>query len=154
MPQRDHLTQRQIEARDWWIVFERKQAIPMSIPALNTPPWVRMWTCDEFRHCWAMAPSTVGAGVMVVQSVGTVLEVDWAPVDIDEAVEAVLARGNRVVQVAGSVQQGYFPPVLCHCVTTTKRLLGIRAPLVHTPRQLWRYVHNRGLALCTHDNHS
>lgn len=143
----EQMIQREIVGRDWWLVFERDGDIPTHTRRMRAPRWVRWWTCPEFRHVWAFRASSVGAGIVTVQSLGMMLCVDWAPVDVDEAVEAARARGHLVVLVAGYAEQCYFPPVLAHCVTTTKRLLGIRAPLVHTPRQLWAYIHDRGLVL-------
>lgn len=140
----------EIRARDWWLVFERDAGRPEAFRAYRSPWWVRIWTDAEFRHVWAFGESRVGAGTIVVQSLGTMLIVDWHPMNADEAAEAVAAQGHRVVRVAGSVRQCYLPRV-SQCVTDTKRLLGIRAWWIWTPRQLWRYVHRRGLVLCTHE---
>ncbi len=142
----------EIQARDWWLVFEREAAYPEFRQRRGAPWWIRMWTSPEFRHVWALTPSTIGAGTITMQSLGTMLVIDWEPIDAEQAAKACAWSGHRVVKVAGQAKQCYFPG-LSQCVTDAKRLLGIRAWWVWTPRQLWRYIHRRGLVQCSAESH-
>lgn len=93
-----------------------------------------------FRHVFVALPAP--GGWITVDPLSTLLEVEYHPLPPDTDLAAWFrTRGHRVLE------SPLHPPMPVHwpftpltCVSVAKRLLGIRAPLVVTPWQLYRHL--------------
>lgn len=93
-----------------------------------------------FRHVFVALPAA--GGWITLDPLSTRLEVEFHPLPADTDLTAWFrARGHHVLTVP------LLPPLPAQwplapftCVTVAKRVLGIRAPLVQTPWQLYRHL--------------
>lgn len=100
--------------------------------------WLR-WLRPGFRHCFALIEDGVDwllfeplAGHVEIVRPGIPAAIDLAGWYRQQGLTVVPARPVRRQRVA--------PPALFTCVEAIKRLLGIHAPLVLTPHQLFRHL--------------
>lgn len=101
--------------------------------------WLR-WLKPGFRHVFVALP--VAGGWITLDPLSTRLEVAFHPLPADTDLAAWFrARGHCVLAVP------VLPPLPAQamlapftCVTVAKRVLGVRAPLVQTPWQLYRHL--------------
>lgn len=107
-------------------------------------PRALRWLAKGFRHCFALVRSS-GRWVLVdplshwTEVVALAEAADGATAE--DMVKALRARGLAAVAcaVVEPARQGSWPAPYT-CVEAVKRVLGIRAPLVFTPRQLFRLL--------------
>lgn len=101
--------------------------------------WLR-WLRPGFRHVFVALPAP--GGWITVDPLSTLLEVEYHPLPPDTDLAAWFrTRGHRVLESPihpPLPTQWPFAPLTC--VSVAKRLLGIRAPLVVTPWQLYRHL--------------
>lgn len=101
--------------------------------------WLR-WLKPGFRHVFLALPAS--GGWITLDPLSTRLEVEFHPLPVDTDLAAWFrTRGHHVLPVP------LLPPLPAQwplapftCVTVAKRVLGIRAPLVQTPWQLYRHL--------------
>lgn len=93
-----------------------------------------------FRHVFLALPAP--GGWITIDPLSTVLEVEYHPLPPDTDLAAWFrARGHRVLESPlhpPLPTQWPFTPLTC--VSVAKRILGIRAPLILTPWQLYRHL--------------
>lgn len=101
--------------------------------------WLR-WLRPGFRHVFVALPAP--GGWITVDPLSTLLEVEYHPLPPDTDLAAWFrTRGHRVLESPLHPPlpvQWPFTPLTC--VSVAKRLLGIRAPLVVTPWQLYCHL--------------
>lgn len=101
--------------------------------------WLR-WLRPGFRHVFVALPAP--GGWITIDPLSTVLEVEYHPLPPDTDLAAWFrTRGHRVLESRlhpPLPTQWPFTPLTC--VSVAKRILGIRAPLVLTPWQLYRHL--------------
>jgi len=101
--------------------------------------WLR-WLKPGFRHVFVALPAP--GGWITVDPLSTLLEVEYHPLPPDTDLAAWFrTRGHRVLESPLHPPlpvQWPFTPLTC--VSVAKRLLGIRAPLVVTPWQLYCHL--------------
>lgn len=107
------------------------------------PRWLRLFA-KGFRHCFALVCSSGRWVVINPMSHWTDVTVLAATADgatADEMVRTLEERGLAAVActVAEPAQRAW-PPAPFTCVEVVKRILGIKKPLVLTPRQLFRLL--------------
>lgn len=101
--------------------------------------WLRLLR-PGFRHVFVALP--VAGGWITLDPLSTRLEADYHPLPADTDLAAWFrARGHHVLPAP------LLPPLPAQwplapftCVTVAKRVLGIHAPLVQTPWQLYRHL--------------
>lgn len=102
--------------------------------------WWDRWLKPGFRHCYALRCDR-GVWVAVDGSLPC-LSVDILPFSPDNRPYA--PRGGTIIHVNALVQPETFrtPQLIAPftCVEVCKAVLGIRAPFVWTPWQLYRHV--------------
>lgn len=107
------------------------------------PRWLRL-LAKGFRHCFALVCSSGRWVVINPMSHWTDVAVLAETADgatADEMVRTLEARGLAAVActVAEPARRAW-PPAPFTCVEVVKRILGIKKPLVLTPRQLFRLL--------------
>lgn len=107
------------------------------------PRWLRV-LAKGFRHCFALVCTSGRWVVIDPMSHWTDVAVLAGTADgatADEMVRALEARGIKAVACAvAEPERRGWPPALFTCVEAVKRILGVRKPLVLTPRQLFRFL--------------
>jgi hypothetical protein len=111
-------------------------------------PWLRLLK-PGFRHCFVLLRR--GGAWVVIDPLAHYTRVDLVPASLARTAEEVAAayRDAGVHAVGTAVRE---PPARlaplrpATCVETVKRVLGLRAPAVVTPWQLWTHL-NRSLFL-------
>lgn len=111
------------------------------------PRWLR-FLAKGFRHCFALVCISGRWVVINPMSHWTDVAVLTESADgatADEMVRTLEDRGLAAVACAiAEPSRRAGPPAPFTCVEVVKRILGIREPLVLTPRQLFRFlVENR-----------
>jgi hypothetical protein len=118
-----------------WVVFTDESRIP----------WLR-WLRPGFRHCFAILNDS--EHWLALEPLASCLEVTVLPSPADfNLPEWLRGQGHRVVEAA--LQRKVFhtaPFAPLNCVEVVKRLLGIRAPWLLTPYQLYRHVLQKFIA--------
>ena len=118
--------------QDWYVVFT------------NTPGsrGYRKLLKRGFHHCYCMTKSEAGLFWIVVQPHWSHTEIDYRSAEAFPFVEdytgseaVVVPYGARIDPKQHCAQLGILT-----CVDVVKRHLGIRAPLVFTPYQLFKYI--------------
>lgn len=119
-----------------------KKIVVVAFADAQRPPWLR-FLAKGFRHCFALV-ATSGRWV-VIDPMSHWTEVAWLA-DEDGAgpedmVRALEDRGFAAVACAViEPEKRGAGPALYTCVEVVKRVLGVRAPKVLTPRQLFRFL--------------
>ena len=107
------------------------------------PRWLRI-CAKGFRHCFALVCCSGRWVVVNPMSHWTDISVLAEPADgmtADEIVRTLEDRGLAAVACAvAEPRQRTLPPAPFTCVEVVKRILGVSAPLVLTPRQLFRFL--------------
>jgi hypothetical protein len=123
-------------------------------PVLSRPAYVvfsdatRLWPLkflrQGFRHCLVMLP--VKGGYVSLDPLCGQIEVRFHPeTDITYLRDALRRMGHRVLSLPAPLTV-LCPPRLkpyigfLTCVGVVKRALGLFAPTIHTPYQLYRYL--------------
>lgn len=103
--------------------------------------WLRVLR-PGFRHCFAVLKS--GEYWVIYNPLSNGTEVEIWPDEHEETLRAWLAQnGYRVVDDAvRPLRPASLPWAPYTCVEAVKRVLGLRAPGVFTPWQLYRYLRN------------
>lgn len=121
----------------------------MDPPGAHVPPDTLVVFEDEgclrflargFRHCFVARRGRQGWVLMDGRMGVPELEA-IAPPEYDLAA-AYRAMGHRVIATRRRRARMLWPFMAATCVGAAKRLLGIHAWWVITPRQLWRYLEN------------
>ncbi len=107
------------------------------------PRWLRL-LAKGFRHCFALVCTSGRWVVIDPMSHWTDVAVLAETADgatADEMVRTLEKRGLAAIAcaIAEPARRGH-PPALFTCVEAVKRILGVRKPLVLTPRQLFRLL--------------
>ncbi len=106
--------------------------------------WSTRWLKPGFRHVYAIARR--GDVVLVVNGTTVMLQVDiWPAESYDAFTNAATAAITVESWVNPASARTRTPTVIraCTCVELTKALLGINAPTVLTPFQLYRYLREK-----------
>ncbi|MGB0670899.1 MAG: hypothetical protein ACPGNT_05340 [Rhodospirillales bacterium] len=99
--------------------------------------WLRILK-PGFRHCFAMIAEPEGWIIYDTLAHQTEI-VLWRGLSEAEVLTSLCARGNRVVPaILLDAPKKLAPLRPLTCVEAIKRLLGLRAPWVFTPYQLYR----------------
>lgn len=101
--------------------------------------WLRFLR-PGFRHVFVALP--VAGGWITLDPLSTRLEADYHPLPPDTDLAAWFrTRGHHVLPAAQRPPvPAQWPVAPFTCVTLVKRVLGIRAPWVQTPWQLYRHL--------------
>lgn len=101
--------------------------------------WLRLLR-PGFRHVFVALP--VAGGWVTLDPLSTRLEVEFHPLPADTDLAAWFrTRGHSVLPVLLCPPlPAQWPLAPFTCVTVAKRVLGIRAPWVQTPWQLYRHL--------------
>lgn len=101
--------------------------------------WLR-WLRPGFRHVFAAVPAP--GGWITVDPLSTLLEVEYHRLPPGTDLAAWFrSRGHRVLEtIIHPPLPVQWPLAPLTCVSVVKRLLGVRAPLVITPWQLYRHL--------------
>ena len=130
------------------VVFSRRHA-----PAFRW--WWRLFVGPvgvEFGHCYVLAPAKVG--VVMLNAVETGAFVDWIPWPMEVCASLLVEHGAVALRVDRKGDRPYAPIELLTCVTAVKAIIGLRAPLVVTPRQLYRRLVAEGATrVAVNDGH-
>lgn len=106
----------------------------------RTDLWWLKFLRHGFRHCFVILRFT--DIWMVLDPLAHKTEL--MRIDVPDAFSLVAwleGEGDRVVKVPlKASEMKVLPPALCSCVETVKRILGIRAPFVFTPWQLFTHL--------------
>jgi len=105
-------------------------------------PWLRLLR-RGFRHCFVAIE--VGACWVVIDPLSHYTDVEvYAGIDAEQLVSQLRADGLTVVAARAIRPPPRPAPWRPHsCVEAVIRVLGIRAPRVFTPWQLYRHLMNR-----------
>jgi hypothetical protein len=123
----------------WFVIF------PMTSPVVA---WWHRLLRPGWRHCYAIRAVTPEL-LIEVNHGGATMRVVVQARSIGERLRAEMDATAALVLV---VPDGAPPPPsFClrgpmTCVEVTKAVLGVRAPCVFTPRQLWRHLRAMGSA--------
>lgn len=111
------------------------------------------WLRPGFRHCWAMRRADAFAGWVVVNPTSARLDIfdvcdgeviecgDRTFTGYDAFLDDSVARGILThVQATEQPGKHWRPRGLFSCVVAIKHLLGVEAPWVMTPWQLYQYL--------------
>lgn len=124
--------------RTWLVVFrdsERRGA-----------GWWRIFTRPGYRHVFAIAERA--GGTVIVNAMSHRLDADWIALPIGSYARELLERhGCWIVAYTTSIPPRPVHRPICTCVEIVKAVLGIRAPWVLTPWQLYRWLRRRGAAV-------
>jgi hypothetical protein len=101
--------------------------------------WLR-WLKPGFRHVFVALP--VAGGWITVDPLSTRLEVEYHPLPADTDLAAWFRmRGHHVLETpVRPPLPAQWPLAPLTCVSVAKRVLGISAPLIVTPWQLYRHL--------------
>jgi hypothetical protein len=124
-----------------WVVFTDEARI-----------WWLRWLRPGFRHCFAILNDS--DHWLAVEPLASCMEVTVLPSPADfNLPEWLRGQGHRVVEAALQRKMYHAAPfAILNCVEVVKRLLGIRAPWILTPYQLYRHLQQQFLAAQTQDN--
>lgn len=112
-----------------WVVFTDEGRI-----------WWLKWLRPGFRHCFAILND--GAHWVAAEPLAHCLECSVLPSPPDFNLPAWLAaQGHRVVETPLNRKlPTHAPLAFLNCVEVVKRIIGLRAPWVMTPYQLYRHL--------------
>jgi len=121
--------------QDWFIVFEdapRKR-------------WHHRWLKEGFRHCYVMFKSDAGLFWLIINPHQSHTEVDYRLIDTFPVVTDYTGPISTVIEYTAIIDpmQKCTQLGILTCVDVIKRHLGIRAHLVFTPYQLFKYLRRR-----------
>lgn len=129
------------EHRTYWVVFGESGV------AGAGRPWWYCFCREGWRHCFVIADSANSQGVMTSSVVN--------PLAHSVQIRSYLCAGSTlaaeaselgfvVLKVETATPTGYIQRGLISCVTVVKAVTGIRAPLVQTPRMLFKHLQRLG----------
>ncbi len=99
-------------------------------------PWLRLLK-PGFRHCFVVLHD--GARWILFDPLSTGVEIAVLPVDGAVDLAAIFrSQGLAAVETVARRPARPLPPGPWSCVEAVKRAIGLRAPLVLTPWQLYR----------------
>ncbi len=107
----------------------------------NAIPWLGFLS-KGFRHCFIVVET--GAGWAVIDPLSNIMKVDnLSDLPAHDLVDWYRSRGYRVlVATVLAPKMQVAPWALFTCVEVVKRILGIQARWVLTPKQLWNFLLN------------
>lgn len=94
------------------------------------------WLKEGFSHVAVIVETTRG-WVLIDPGIGTP---DIRAIDSSDVVQACKSHGWTVCETETRYIEATSPFMLNNCVGVVKKILGIRAPFVWTPYQLYRYL--------------
>lgn len=106
----------------------------------DSDAWWLRWLRRDYRHVFVVLPTSTGA--IVVDPLAHVLGVEHVDgLSLSAARAFYGAHGCSCVEVAlrAPRPRPAFGPLTC--VEVVKRVIGLQAPWVMTPWQLWRRLH-------------
>jgi len=128
----------------WYLCF------PHALAAGAPPRWWQRPLRRGFRHVWACR-SDGPRRTLQVEHVGTRLCIRVEDLPLTDVLAA--ARVVAAPAMLAARQPEHRPRAVLRgpmsCVETCKALLGIRDPLVLTPRQLWNHCRAHGARVAT-----
>lgn len=113
----------------WYVIFTRT----------DTRHWVYRFISPRFQHCYAVQRSKGGQFWIKMDCNKAVLQIDLVLVDDYPEIACFCEEGDIIVPVTAVIKDR-FRGSLCWftCVEVVKAALGIKAPLVITPFQLYK----------------
>lgn len=125
----------------WYVAFS-----PVATRLM--PWWVRLFTRDNFQHCYAFRD--YNGITLIVNHIAPGLLVDATNVKAVECAKAIaLQKGETIVLFASRLKPRYTPRGMQSCVSVVKALLGLTAWRVWTPQGLYQYlIANGGVEIC------
>jgi hypothetical protein len=120
----------------WFVVFSRSSSY-------LTPWWVRLFTRNNFQHCYAFRD--YHGITLIVNHVAQGLLIDATNVKARDCARAWAAdKGDTVVLFASQLKPRYTPRGVQTCVSVVKSVIGLGAPRILTPQQLYQYLIDNG----------
>jgi hypothetical protein len=117
-----------------YIVFADRPDAPRIAPW-----WVRIFTCPDFRHVYAIKQQTLG--IVILDPVGLSVRVSWYPIDAEDAARKIAALPHhRVVRLDTVYPEAYRVRGLITCVSVVKAMAGVTGWRIITPYQLYRWL--------------
>lgn len=104
--------------------------------------WSEMFTKRGYRHAIALTPD--GAGTIIVNGLSWRLHVERVAIPIGWVLRHFMLEGFWFVYHRATIRARPWRPAVLSCVEIIKALIGIRAPLVITPWQLYRRLRSLG----------
>ncbi len=125
----------------WFVVFSHRSSH-------LTPWWVRLFTRNNFQHCYAFRE--YHGITLIVNHVAQGLLIDATNVKARDCARAWAAdKGDTVVLFASQLKPRYTPRGVQTCVSVVKALIGIGSPRIWTPQGLYDYlIKQGGIVLC------
>lgn len=119
-----------------------KKVVVVAFADAERPRWLRL-LAKGFRHCFALVAAS--GRWIVIDPMSHWTEVVWLADEDDaspeDVVRALEERGLAAVAcVVIEPEKRGTGPAPYTCVEVVKRVLGVRAPQVLTPRQLFRFL--------------
>lgn len=107
--------------------------------------WWLAWLRPGFRHCFAILND--GEHWLAVEPLASCMEITVLPPAPDFNLPGWLtAQGHKVVEAELQRKKMHPAPFAAlNCVEVVKRVLGLRAPWIFTPYQLYRYLSQKFL---------
>lgn len=108
--------------------------------------WWDVFTRPGFRHVWVLTRQPDVGGTIVLRTAFDAFSPVWSPRPIEDVARDLLAENApaRALVYASEFRDRLLPRPFFTCVELAKLALGLRAPFVFTPRQLFRLLRSRG----------
>lgn len=125
----------------WYVAFSPRATHLM-------PWWVRLFTRDNFQHCYAFR--AYNGITLIVNHIAPGLLVDATNVKAVECAKAIAyQKGETIVLFASRLKPRYTFRGMQSCVSVVKALLGIGAWRIWTPQGLYEHlIENGGVVIC------
>ena len=104
----------------------------------DKPDWLACWLKRGFRHVLVAVEVSAGT-VVVLDSADGGMHLWAAECDLEDVADYYRGIDATVVETEAQ-PGGTLYPTRWTCVEVAKRALGVRAPLVLTPWQLYKYL--------------
>jgi hypothetical protein len=120
----------------WYVAFSPRATHLM-------PWWVRLFTRDNFQHCYAFRD--YNGITLIVNHIAQGLLVDATNVKAVDCAKAIARdKGETIVLFASRLKPRYTPRGVQSCVSVVKALIGLAAWRVWTPQGLYQYLIDNG----------
>lgn len=129
----------------WYVVFEDK-------PERSTGKFWRLFTRDNFRHCWLYCRDHYNAGWIAIDSTSGGVQIRTYRDEVllehgfNSLHELVLAEGSIILPADCFITDEYIRRLIpINCVELAKHVLDINKLTILTPFQLYKYIVNNML---------
>lgn len=107
--------------------------------------WWDVFTRPGFRHVWILSVDERFGGTTVLHCGWDMFAARWSPSDVGVVAREIAEKhAGIVLLVETKIAAAFMPRPFLTCVEVAKHALGIKAPLVLTPYQLYRHLRARG----------